>query len=161
MRGRSVATNGAEDEQANETEDRRGIEGADCLGGVTGASDGSGPCGALRGSPESDLCVEEAALGTSGSRLRGRGWQRCRGQPGTRDREAARQDRSADGRAGFFSQEVRKMSAPDRRARLDRDHSDLSIRRQCRLLSVARSNVYRLPRPTNDDDLLMKRLIDE
>src|SRR5437764_9899149 len=53
------------------------------------------------------------------------------------------------------------MSAPDRRARLDRGHSDLSIRRQCTLLSVARSSVYRLPRPANDDDLLMKRLIDE
>src|SRR6266436_3629902 len=53
------------------------------------------------------------------------------------------------------------MSAPDRRARLDRDHSVLSIRQQCRLLSVARSNAYRLPRPANDDDLLMKRLIDE
>jgi len=53
------------------------------------------------------------------------------------------------------------MSAPDRRARLDRDHSKLSIRRQCTLLSVARSSVYRPPRPANDDDLLMMRLIDE
>src|SRR5436309_4921224 len=53
------------------------------------------------------------------------------------------------------------MSAPDRRARLDRGHSDLAIRRQCTLLSVARSSVYRLPRPANDDDLLMMRLIDE
>jgi putative transposase len=53
------------------------------------------------------------------------------------------------------------MSAPDRRARLERGHSDLSIRRQCKLLSVARSNVYRLPRPADDDDLLMMRLIDE
>jgi putative transposase len=53
------------------------------------------------------------------------------------------------------------MSAPDRRARLDRDHSGLSIRGQCRLLSVARSSVYRLPRPANDDDVLMMRLIDE
>ena len=53
------------------------------------------------------------------------------------------------------------MSAPDRRARLDRDHSELSIRRQCTLLSVARSSVYRPRRPANDDDLLMMRLIDE
>ena len=53
------------------------------------------------------------------------------------------------------------MSAPDRRARLDCDHSVLSIRRQCRLLSVARSSVYRLARPANDDDVLMMRLIDE
>jgi putative transposase len=47
------------------------------------------------------------------------------------------------------------MSAPDRRALVDRDHRAPSIRRQCQLLSVARSNVYRLPRPANDDDLLM------
>ena len=53
------------------------------------------------------------------------------------------------------------MSAPDRRARLDRDHSGLSIRRQCRLLSVARSSVYRLPPAANDDDLLTMRLTDE
>jgi putative transposase len=53
------------------------------------------------------------------------------------------------------------MSAPDRRARLDRDHSDLSIRRQCTLLGVARSSIYRLPRPANDDDVLTMRLIDE
>lgn len=53
------------------------------------------------------------------------------------------------------------MSAPDRRARLDREHGGLSIRRQCTLLSVARSSVYRLPQPANDDDLLMMRLIDE
>ena len=53
------------------------------------------------------------------------------------------------------------MSAPDRRARLDRDHLELSVRRQCTLLRVARSSVYRLPRPANDDDVLMMRLIDE
>jgi hypothetical protein len=31
-------------------------------------------------------------------------------------------------------EEVRKMSAPDRTAMLDRAHAGLSIRRQCRLL---------------------------
>jgi len=31
------------------------------------------------------------------------GWQRCGGKPGARDREAARQDRSADDRAGFLA----------------------------------------------------------
>ena len=35
------------------------------------------------------------------------------------------------------------MSAPDRRQKLDRAHSVLSIRRQCVLLSLARSGVYR------------------
>ena len=53
------------------------------------------------------------------------------------------------------------MSAPDRRGLLQRDHETLSIRRQCQLLSVARSNVYRPPRPANDNDLALMRRIDE
>jgi len=106
-----------------------------------------------------DLCVEEAAAGASGTCLRCRRRQRRRGKPGARDREAARQDRSADGGAGFFSQEVRKMSAPDRRALVDRNDA-VSIRKQCVLLGVARSRFYRPPRPANDDDLALTRRID-
>ena len=53
------------------------------------------------------------------------------------------------------------MSLPDRRARLDRVHRVLSIRRQCRLLGLARSGVYRTPAPASDDDLVLMRRIDE
>jgi len=53
------------------------------------------------------------------------------------------------------------VSAPDRRAKLDRDHPLLSVRRQCAMLGLARSGVYRLPHPANDDDLLLMRRIDE
>lgn len=53
------------------------------------------------------------------------------------------------------------MSAPDRRAKLDRDHPLLSVRRQCAMLGVARSGVYRLPRAANDDNLTLLRRIDE
>jgi putative transposase len=53
------------------------------------------------------------------------------------------------------------MSAPDRRAKLDRDHPTLSVRRQCTMLGIARSGVYRLPCPANDDDLALLRRIDE
>jgi putative transposase len=52
------------------------------------------------------------------------------------------------------------MSASDRRALIDRGEA-LSIRRQCVLLGVARSGVYRMPRPANDNDLLLMRRIDE
>jgi Integrase core domain/HTH-like domain len=52
------------------------------------------------------------------------------------------------------------MSASGRRALVDRGAS-LSIRRQCVLLGVARSSVYRVPRPANDNDLLLMRRIDE
>src|SRR4051812_10809271 len=53
------------------------------------------------------------------------------------------------------------MSTPDRRAMLDRNHPELSVRRQCALLSLARSGVYR-PVPTEDEaDLALMRRIDE
>jgi putative transposase len=53
------------------------------------------------------------------------------------------------------------VSAPDRRAKLDRDHPLLSVRGQCAMLGLARSSIYRLPPPANDDDLLLMRRIDE
>src|SRR6266478_403929 len=151
---------GAEDDEADETEDRRSAEGEDCVGGNAGSGDGgcSGP--ALRGPPEPDLRLEEAASGARGEGVRFRRRGRWDAEA-ARGRGALRQDRPVDGGARFFSAEVRKMSAPDRRALLDRDHGKLSIRRQCTLLSVARSGVYRLPRPANDDDLSLIRRIDE
>ena len=38
------------------------------------------------------------------------------------------------------------MNAPNRRAKLDRDHPHMSIRRQCAMLGLARSRVQRLMR---------------
>lgn len=54
------------------------------------------------------------------------------------------------------------MSAPDRRALVDLGHGELSVRRQCQLLGVARSSVYR-PRPAanDDDDPALMLRIDE
>jgi putative transposase len=45
------------------------------------------------------------------------------------------------------------MSTPDRREMLDRSDKTLSMRRQCTLVGVARSGVYRLQKPANDNDL--------
>ncbi len=53
------------------------------------------------------------------------------------------------------------MSAPDRRAMLDRADRALSLRRQCTLLGVARSGVYRPVKPANDNDAALMRRIDE
>jgi putative transposase len=53
------------------------------------------------------------------------------------------------------------MSVPDRRALVDREQCEPSIRRQCTLLGLARSGVYRKPRPANDNDLAVMRRIDE
>jgi len=52
------------------------------------------------------------------------------------------------------------MRAPSRRAKLDRGHAELSIRRQCEMLGVARSGLYRKPRPVNHNDLATMRRID-
>jgi putative transposase len=53
------------------------------------------------------------------------------------------------------------MSAPDRRAKLDRDHPLLSVRRQCTMLGLARSSVYRSAPVANDNDVALMRRIDE
>jgi putative transposase len=53
------------------------------------------------------------------------------------------------------------MSAPDRRAMVERPGVDLSVRRQCALLNLARSGVYR-PKPViGAGDLAVMRRIDE
>jgi|SRR5580704_3665851 hypothetical protein len=53
------------------------------------------------------------------------------------------------------------MSVPERRAMVERPGENLSVRRQCALLNLSRSGVYR-PEPVTDaDDLAMMRRIDE
>ncbi len=53
------------------------------------------------------------------------------------------------------------MSKPDREAMLDRDCIDLSMRRQCTLLRLARSGVYRRKAAPDPDDLAVMKRIDE
>ena len=53
------------------------------------------------------------------------------------------------------------MSVPERRAMVERSGEDLSVRRQCMLLNLARSGVYRPGPATRADDLAMMRRIDE
>jgi putative transposase len=53
------------------------------------------------------------------------------------------------------------MSAPARRAKVERSGAELSVRRQCVLLNVARSGVYRPQPETSAGDLALMRRIDE
>ncbi len=53
------------------------------------------------------------------------------------------------------------MSALDRRAMLDHADKTLSIRRQCALIGVARSGVYRPKKLANDNAAALMRRIDE
>lgn len=59
---RFVGADGADDEW-NETEVRRGVQGTGCLGGGTGGCDGGGTGGPSRRSSQSDLRLEEATSG--------------------------------------------------------------------------------------------------
>src|SRR5471032_784262 len=53
------------------------------------------------------------------------------------------------------------MSVPERRAMVERPAENLSIRRQCELLNLARSGVYRPGPVASADDLALMRRIDE
>ncbi len=52
------------------------------------------------------------------------------------------------------------MSTPDRRAKLDRDHESLSVRRQCALMGLARSGVYRRAVLAKESDIALMARID-
>jgi hypothetical protein len=53
------------------------------------------------------------------------------------------------------------MRAPERRAMVERPAKDISVRRQCTLLNLARSGVYRAKPIAGADDLALMRRIDE
>jgi putative transposase len=53
------------------------------------------------------------------------------------------------------------MSPPQRRAMVERPAENLSVRRQCELLNVARSGVYRPKKAPSAEDLALMRRIDE
>ena len=53
------------------------------------------------------------------------------------------------------------MSVPERRAMVERPGENLSVRRQCALLNLARSGVYRPGPVDRADDLALMRRIDE
>ena len=53
------------------------------------------------------------------------------------------------------------MSRGERKAMIRRKHPDLSLSRQCRLLSIARSSVYYVPKGESAESLALMRRIDE
>ena len=53
------------------------------------------------------------------------------------------------------------MSREDRKAMILRDHPDLSLSRQCRLLTISRSSFYYAPKGESPENLALMRRIDE
>ena len=52
------------------------------------------------------------------------------------------------------------MSRGERKAMVVRDHPDLSLSRQCRLLTIGRSSLYYSPRGESPENLALMRRID-
>jgi putative transposase len=61
----------------------------------------------------------------------------------------------------FFVQRARASGLKQRRAMLERERPELSIRRQCELMAVSRSGLYYEPEPTSAEQLAIMRRIDE
>ena len=61
----------------------------------------------------------------------------------------------------FFSQRAQAMSRGERKAMITRDAPELSLSRQCRLLSIGRSSFYYAPRGESPSSLALMRRIDE
>ena len=53
------------------------------------------------------------------------------------------------------------MTRAERVTMIARDHADLSVRRQCALLGLARSGVYREPTAPDAEELALMRWIDQ
>ena len=53
------------------------------------------------------------------------------------------------------------MSRGDRKAMITRDAPELSLSRQCRLLSISRSSFYYAPKGESPENLALMRRIDE
>jgi putative transposase len=53
------------------------------------------------------------------------------------------------------------MSVEEKRMCIEKDHLQLSIRRQCDLLGLGRSSFYYEPIPIGEEDILLMREIDE
>ena len=80
---------------------------------------------------------------------------------GGRDPRPARQDRPADGGAGFFGTRAQTMSRSARRAMVRRNDPALSLSRQCSILSISRSSLYYRPKGESAESLALMRRIDE
>ncbi|HEX3880333.1 MAG TPA: IS3 family transposase [Bryobacteraceae bacterium] len=104
--------------------------------------------------------MEEGGAGANAGTLRGR--SNSQG-PRRRDRQqrALRRDRPAESRVGLAQKKTGDARLEDLRALVERDHSELSIRRQCELLGVNRSGLYYEPVSETEENLRLMRLLDE
>jgi len=67
-------------------------------------------------------------------------------------------NRKAKNRARFFSRQVGKIGAADRKILVDPKHPELCIQRQCELLEISRSSYYYEPKEISSEELTLLRL---
>jgi len=83
----------------------------------------------------------------------------ARGVPGDPDQGTAREDRTTDGGARFFSTRLRSMSRDRRKSVVETNHPKFGVVRQCHLLGLCRSTFYyKTSGETPKNLALMKRL---
>src|SRR4029077_5711678 len=141
-------------------EARGGVQGEGGAGGDQGRADGGRAGEHVWGSSEPDLRVEEAVAGRRGGGFRRR--RRSIGGCGQRGavRSSVPADWPAEGRKRFFGTKARQMSRAERRALVEREAAALPVSRQCRLLAISRSSVYRRPAEVSEEDCAIMALID-
>src|SRR4029077_16700244 len=141
-------------------EARGGVQGEGGAGGDQGRADGGRAGEHVGGSSEPDLRVEEAVAGRRGGGFRRR--RRSIGGCGQRGavRSSVPADWPAEGRKRFFGTKARQMSRAERRALVEREAAALPVSRQCRLLAISRSSVYRRPAEVSEEDCAIMALID-
>ena len=76
-------------------------------------------------------------------------------------KRTARQDRSIERGAGFFSRCLQPVGVRRRQEMVEPSNDNLSIRVQCRLLTISRSGWYYDPKGEHPLNLRLMRLIDE
>lgn len=62
---------------------------------------------------------------------------------------------------GFFIRKAASLATELRRGMIDKNHKDLSVSRQCELLSFPRSSYYYVPAQESEENLALMRKIDE
>lgn len=80
----------------------------------------------------------------------------------SRERRALSSNRQVEGGAGCFGRTLRTTgTAAARKALVDAEHPELSLVRQCQLLSIRRSSLYYRPVGPSAEALTQLRLMDE
>ena len=136
-----------------------GIQGQGGLGGGEGRGDSGLTGRPLRGPSQPDSGMEEGTRRGSPGHFQ----QRSRAEGQERrwpHRPPVPGDRRVEDGTGFLGGEFRSMSLTCRRQLVDRQHSSLSIVRQCAPLGVSRSGLYYRPKGVSREDLALMQAMD-